>query len=203
MKRALLLAAACGHAAPAPARTIANAAPPDAAIAETPAPDSGDDESCSTSDEQPMRAGGADGKVSLETCDPAPNSQNEDSGGTAHVDLVFARGDQRIVETVNEWSFPDYDHERADTSFAGVLGAPGRDQAVLIEHTSSSYDGNGDTSATRAVLQMWAVEGGAWLKVEELEGSAIEIRLANDGSARVDVDGSARRLTFNAGAITP
>jgi hypothetical protein len=204
---AVMILAACGHASPTPVKPIANVAPVDAAVAAADldaGEDAGDDESCSSNDDQPMRAGGADGEVSLVGCEPANGDDPDVHGrGTAHEDLVFERDSQRITVTVNEWAYPDYDGERASGGLIGVIGAPGRDQAALFELTSSSYDGNGDTSDTRAVLQVFAVQDGAWVKVTELSGGKIHVDVARDGSATVDIDGDSSTLRWDGTSITP
>jgi hypothetical protein len=209
MKRlsiAALLFAACGHAAPPATHQIANTAPPADAQVEAAADvdaDADSDESCSAGTEQPMRAGGADGTVSIVECQPAGEEEQEQVRGRAHDDLVFARGDAKVSETVNDWMFPDYDGERAYVSLEGVIGAPGRDQAVVIVRSSSAYDGNGDTSQTSAALEVMVVQDGQWVKVFSLDGSKIDVKVASDGSATVDVDGDARTLRWNGTDITP
>ena len=88
---------ACGHAAPAPAKAIANTTPPvDAGPA------------CTKSEPRPMHLQGDDASVALETCTEAHHTR---------VDLVIVDGDQRMTTKVD-----DYDDDQPDrVQLVGVL----------------------------------------------------------------------------------
>jgi hypothetical protein len=165
---AIVVLAACGHAAPAPARALANHAPPDAVGA---APidaegvsDTGMD--CHSSEPQPMHVGGADAAAHLDVCDDTTINH-------WRVDLVVASDDARETLDVAEW---DGGGEEAGMAveIAGVLAAPGGDDAVLVVSTRSRPVG--------AELVAYTVRNGALTKVYSADAGVMKASLSTDDS---------------------
>jgi hypothetical protein len=178
---AISMLAACGHAAPAPARVLANspspidAAPPDADD------DAGGDDgvACTSGTEAPMHVGGADGGAHLDECTDTVGEEHGDMTiYNARIELVVTHGDARETLEIAEWQ-KGWEDGMGGT-LVGVLAAPNHDDVVLV---STSAWGTGDgLEAVSATLTAYAVQGGALVKIRDLQAAVIDATVATDGS---------------------
>jgi hypothetical protein len=168
-------AAACGHAAPAPA-PIANRAPSeiDAAPAEVDAAD----EECSQGESITVRVAGRDGSARLDQCvGTEEHHHGEDFvSHDARADLVLDRDGAPVTTTVAEWETGMED--TLTSTLAGALRSKSGEEALLVLNESNG-PGEG-IGGEGAALLVYAVRGDAWEKVHEVDANQIKVNVSSD-----------------------
>jgi hypothetical protein len=176
----IVLWAACGQVARAPAPAIANHAPPEIDAGAPSADIDAADEECTAGDPITVRVAGRDDTARIETCVGTEEHHHGEDwvSQDARAELVLDRGDGGDPVTVELAQWETNMEDTLRVTLIGALRSASGEEAVVIENDSSG-PGEG-LSGDGAALIVYAVRGDAWEKVHEVDSNVIEATISKD-----------------------